>query len=106
LTASKQSLTSAPWKGKYPSRNPSTSICFSATFSRKGGRAVARLDLAKTGTAENDPPHDEIGHLCSEAQHRSATADLNIVCVRTQAKQLQRPSPLRRKNKRQQARSS
>jgi hypothetical protein len=65
----------------------------------KVGRAVARLDLAKTGAAEDDPPHDQIGHLGREAQHRSATADLNIVGVRTQAKQLQRPSPLRRKNK-------
>ncbi len=71
----------------------------------KGGRAVSRLGLAQADAAEDDPPHDQIGHLCSEAQNRSAAADLDIVGVSAHAKQLQPPLPFRRKNEGQQARS-
>jgi hypothetical protein len=69
----------------------------------KGGRAVPRLDLAQTGAAEDDPSHDEIGRLGGKAQDRSATPDLDIVGVCTQAKQPQRPSPFGRKNDAKQA---
>jgi len=33
----------------------------------EGGRAIPRLDLAQAGAAEDDPPHDEIGHVNGEA---------------------------------------
>ena len=54
----------------------------------EGGRAVPCLGRARPGVTENDPSHDESGHLSGEAQDRAATADLDIVRVRTQAKQL------------------
>src|SRR5215831_16321118 len=40
---------SAPWNGKYPSRNPSTATCFSATFSRKAA-ALFRASVAREPT--------------------------------------------------------
>lgn len=69
----------------------------------EGDGTVPRLGLASAGGAEDDPSHNEIGHLCSEAQDRSAATDFNVVSMSTQAKQLQRSSPLRRKNEGQQA---
>jgi len=69
----------------------------------EGDGTVPRLGLASAGGAEDYPSHNEIGHLCSEAQDRSAATDLNVVGMSTQAKQLQRSSPLRRKNEGQQA---
>src|SRR5271169_4375310 len=64
----------------------------------EGGRAVTRLDLARTRAAEDDPPHDKIGRLGGEAQDCSAAADLDVVGMRTQAQQLQLPAHFRRKN--------
>src|SRR6516165_7443326 len=69
----------------------------------EGGGTVPRLGLASAGGAEDNPSHNEIWHLRSEAQNRSAATDINVVGMSTQAKQLQRSSPLRRKNEGQQA---
>ena len=56
-------------------------------------RCSAPRSRAGSIAAENDPSHDEIGYLGSDAQNGSAAADLDVVGVGTQAKQLQRPSP-------------
>ena len=65
---------------------------------KDGGRAVARLGPTLVIAAENDPSHDETGHLVSDAQNGSAAADLDVVGVGTQAKQLKWPLPVRWKN--------
>src|ERR1700731_5422362 len=64
----------------------------------EGGRAAPRLCPAQADTTEDDPSHDELGHLGSEAQNGSTAADFDVVGVGTQAEELQRPSRLRRKN--------
>jgi hypothetical protein len=50
---------------------------------------ISSLGPARTRSAENDPAHDEIAKVGSQAQNCSAAADLNIVGMGAQAKQLQ-----------------
>src|SRR5262245_12182128 len=50
--------------------------------------AVPRLRRAQAGTAEDDPPHDQIGQLSGETQYRATAADLDVVGMGTQAKKL------------------
>ena len=64
----------------------------------EGRRAAPRLRPAQADTTEDDPSHDELGHLGSEAQNGSTAADFDVVGVGTQAEELQLPSRLRRKN--------
>jgi hypothetical protein len=52
------------------------------------GRAVSRLIPTPLVAAENDPSHDEIRYLGSDAQNGSTAADFDIVGVRTQAEEL------------------
>ena len=65
---------------------------------KNGGRAVPRLGPTLFIAAENDPSHNETGHLLSDTQNGSAAADLNVVGVGTQTKQPKRPWPVRWKN--------
>src|SRR5271169_2855510 len=72
-------------------------LLFTRVFEKRGG-AFPRLDSAQAGGAEDDPPHEEMGHFSREAQNCPAAPDLDIVGMRPQAEQLQRSSRRWRKN--------
>jgi hypothetical protein len=75
-------------RGKVAIAEPKHLDLFLRNMLKNGGGAVPRLGPTPLIAAENDPSHDEARYLGSDAQNGSAAADLDVVRVGTQTKQL------------------